>query len=356
MSSPRPLVVRCGAMGDMVMILSLVDLLSRRFGTPVDVLSSGGWTRPLLAGQAGVGELYLVGSRQTPFWLSRGQREVAAALAARPRGPVWIADKGRWPVSIVHRAGYPRDLVLVAHRDCRLGEHEHHIDRWLRFGHMTPRGLPAAASPDDSSTGTSSRSPPLQVSAAARAELDAWLAQLGVGGRRLVLVQAGNKRTMRWWAPRSRSTNTKYWPEERWGEVIRRVLDADAESRVLLLGVPAEAPLNDAIAAATRSDRVLNVARELPIPRLLALQERASGMLSVDTGPAHSAAALDCPLVVLFGEANVVHYLPRSPSGHVEAVQGIAGGREPRILSISVDDVWSAWCRLPVMIGRGAAA
>jgi heptosyltransferase-2/heptosyltransferase-3 len=171
-----------------------------------------------------------------------------------------------------------------------------------------------------------------------------------------VLVQAGNKRTMRWWAPRSRSTNTKYWPEARWGEVIRRVLDADADSRVLLLGVPAEAPLNEAIAAATRSDRVLNVARELPIPRLLALQERASGMLSVDTGPAHSAAALDCPLVVLFGEANVVRYLPRSPSGHVEAVQGIAGGREPRILSISVDDVWSAWCRLPVAIGRGAAA
>ena len=40
-----PLVVRCGAMGDMVILLSLTEGLSRRFGRPVDVVSSGGWTR-----------------------------------------------------------------------------------------------------------------------------------------------------------------------------------------------------------------------------------------------------------------------------------------------------------------------
>ena len=39
---------------------------------------------------------------------------------------------------------------------------------------------------------------------------------------------------------------------------------------------------------------------ELPLPRLLALQERAHSMISVNTGPAHSAAAMGCPLVVMF--------------------------------------------------------
>jgi hypothetical protein len=38
----RPLVVRFGAMGDMVIALALIEALHRRYGTPVDVVSSGG--------------------------------------------------------------------------------------------------------------------------------------------------------------------------------------------------------------------------------------------------------------------------------------------------------------------------
>ena len=34
----RPLVVRFGAMGDMVIVLGLIESLYRRFGVPVDVV------------------------------------------------------------------------------------------------------------------------------------------------------------------------------------------------------------------------------------------------------------------------------------------------------------------------------
>ena len=118
---------------------------------------------------------------------------------------------------------------------------------------------------------------------------------------------------MRWWAHRQRASNSKYWPEERWAAVIEALLRRDSRMVVVLLGVPAEASLNEDIASLVESDRVVNVARELPIPRLLALQERAVGMISVDTGPAHSAAALGCPLVVLFGQVNVDRWAPGVP-------------------------------------------
>ena len=52
--STRPLVMRCGAMGDMVLLLPLIRTLSESFRAPVDVVSSGGWTRPLLTGQKGL--------------------------------------------------------------------------------------------------------------------------------------------------------------------------------------------------------------------------------------------------------------------------------------------------------------
>ena len=105
------------------------------------------------------------------------------------------------------------------------------------------------------------------------------------------------------------------------------------------------------IASLVQSDRVVNVARELPIPRLLALQERALGMISVDTGPAHSAAALDCPLVVLFGQVNVDRWAPRSPRGAVQTVTG-GSGTNDGILGIAVQDVEEAWDRLQESIAR----
>jgi len=52
----RPLIVRFGSMGDVVISLALIHALHKRFGAPVDVISSGSWTKPLLESQPGVGQ------------------------------------------------------------------------------------------------------------------------------------------------------------------------------------------------------------------------------------------------------------------------------------------------------------
>lgn len=340
MPPARPLVVRCGAFGDMVIVLSLVAALSRRFDAPVDVLTSGSWSLPLLEGQPGVGHVHVVGSRRTPFLLDPLQRRVAQALRESGPRPAWVCDTNAWPRSFLSRAGLPRDHVLLAASDCPILPGEHHVDRWLRFANHTPAAFEADLL--DATTLAQWRAPPLSVPPAWRRDLQAWLTSRGLAESRLVLVQVGNKRTMRWWAPRRRETNTKDWPVARWADVIRYVLEQDAAVRVVLLGVPAEAAVNEEIRQAVSSARVYNAANELPVRRLLALQSVASGMISVDTGPAHSAAALGCPLVVLFGDARIERYAPRSPSGLVEVLQGPAGtGR--RIEAITTDQVLTAW-------------
>jgi heptosyltransferase-2/heptosyltransferase-3 len=76
-----------------------------------------------------------------------------------------------------------------------------------------------------------------------------------------------------------------------------------------------------------------------------ALCEAAHSMISVDTGPAHAAAALSVPLVVLYGAESPMHWLPRSPRG--APVLGVVG-RPPatRVDQIPVDAVFDAWCSL----------
>ena len=329
----------------MVIALGMIEAIHRRFGMPVDVVSSGGWTKPLLEGQSGVGDLHLIRSRRTPYALSPQQWRLVEVLRQRATGPVWLCDHSVQARKLLARAGIAQEWIIDVHRDCPWRQGEHNLDRWLRAARLSPEALPPMDPSAAAALFGDIRSPPLRVLPQWREDTANWLRTRGLADRPLVLIQAGNKRTMRWWAPRQRASNSKYWPEERWAAVIKSLLRRDSRVVVLLLGVPAEASLNDDIANLVRSDRVINVARELPVPRLLALQERASGMISVDTGPAHSAAALGCPLVVLFGQVNVARWTPRSPAG---AVQVLSGGRDASdgILGIAVKDVEEAWDRL----------
>jgi ADP-heptose:LPS heptosyltransferase len=65
-------------------------------------------------------------------------------------------------------------------------------------------------------------------------------------------------------------------------------------------------------------------------------------MISTDTGPAHSAAALGCPLVVIFGVEDPATYTPRSASGAVRVVSGELNG-ERTMLGVSAEAVVDAW-------------
>ena len=335
----RPLVVRFGAMGDMVMMTTLVRALSSRYGTPVDILSSGPWSRPLLASQPGVGTIYLLKGRKLPFFLSREQQALVQALQQRGAGPTWYCDTDDKCMKLLRRAGIGDDLICSARR-MPMVEGEHLIDYWQRFARQTP-----ATGDSGAVDRIVDAQPTLLVPARDLESLDQWLIARGLSGRQLLLVQPGNKRTMRR-GLRRRPTNTKWWPETRWASVVQALAEMHPQAAILMLGVPQEHGLNEEIIALAGAPNVVNLACELPIPRLLALQRQASAMISVDTGPAHSAAALGCPVVVLFGVADPVRITPRGAAASVRHLTG-RDAKGASILGITVERVLAAWQDLP---------
>jgi len=345
---PRPLVAHFGHFGDMVMLLPLIRTLNERFGQPVDLLTAGGWTRPLLGSQPGTGTIYWIRSRNDPYWVTPEQWGLVDALRRRGSGPAWMCDKaehtkGRW---LLARAGFPPESV-ADQVDYPRAPDEHTVDRWRRFAQVLPPSLEGVQLPGDSAGGiVPPRVPSLMVLPEWRADLEHWLAASGLAGRPLVLVQVGSKSTTRRGRPYQRRSNRKYWPIELWAQVIAGVAALERDAELLLMGVPIEAPLNDEILAQAREPRARNVARELPMTRLLALLERARGMVAVDTGPAHAAAAFDCPQVVIFGMEDPVEYEPRSPSGTVIALAGMVDGARS-MLGVRPEAVLDAWRRLP---------
>jgi heptosyltransferase-3 len=339
--SERPLVVRCGAFGDMVLITSLIRSLANRFGSEVDVLTSGPWSEPLLRGQPGVGEIFSVRSRKSPYWLSADQRRVVNRLRARGTGPTWCCDGNDAARSLLTRAGIGDNLIVDV-SDHPLLPGEHATEQWLRLGKLLPPAVQrweGAASEDSEPTAGGCR---LEVSERQRSDVKAWLRARGLQSAPLIAIQVGNKRTMRR-GLRRLAANAKYWPNEHWAAVLRHVRQRQPLHAILLLGTGPEYRLNQEIMALAQVERVFNVADDLPVPRLVALLARVEGLITVDSGPAHVAAAVGCPVVVLFGKASPSLYRPWGTEGaDVKLLTGQLKG-EPSMLGIDTNAVNAAW-------------
>ncbi|KGM52242.1 hypothetical protein N800_12475 [Lysobacter daejeonensis GH1-9] len=350
--SARPLLVRCGAFGDMVLVTPLIRFLAARYGQPVDVVSSGGWTPPLLQHEPAVGHLQLVTSRNTPYLLCPSQWALVRWLRARGRGPVYLCDADAEMAALLRRAGIAdEDIVGRLPSDAVVdGQQQLWPDRWLRMGARNPAKPYPALDIDPAPF----RLPALAVGEEDRRALAAWRAIHGLQGP-LVLFQPGNKRTHKRGTVATRQ-HPKHWPPERWAAVARAVWARLPDAQVVLCGSEGEhAVLEEIRAAADGDPRLHNLAGDLPIPRLLALLEVAHSMVSVDTGPAHAAAALGCPLVVLFGNASPAMWRPLGP-GHVHCLGG-ENGEQSQARDVPAEAVIAAWQELADAVAeRGRAA
>jgi len=139
------------------------------------------------------------------------------------------------------------------------------------------------------------------------------------------------------------AADERFWPIERWVELIQRIHARLPGARIVLCGSPREALLLEWIERAAQLPAV--TLRGLPIPGLFGLCAAAHSMVSIDTGPAHAAAALGLPLVVLFGRNPPEMTSPRSPTGSPVVCVG-GGPKAPRVDLISVDAVYQAWSTL----------
>jgi ADP-heptose:LPS heptosyltransferase len=335
----RPLVMRCGAFGDMVLLTVLLRQLHLRFGKPVDVISSGPWTEPLLEGESAVGRLYLIRSRRTPYWLSVQQRRLVAWLRERGSGPTWFCDRGEGR-GLLTRAGIPDDYICDTNAYA-WNPTETFTDRYLRLGSYTPKAFEGLL--PDAKPGVPSAAR-LSIPPAAWGELESWLAERRLTGREFVIIHPGSRHIARRWL-RARSGTTKYWPEDDWAKVVRAVRDVCSRHAILFSGTRAESRFNAEIIRRAGVQDAHNVADQLTVRTLLPLLQRAHSMISVDTGPAHAAAALGCPTVALFGTAPPDLYRPGGTQTPAVALTGVVEGRQ-NILGIEAQRVIDSWLEL----------
>lgn len=288
--SPRLLLVRTSALGDVVHALPVLTALRRQLpeahiGWVVEAASA-----PLVAGHPDLDETIVVRLRQ---WrrhpaASATRREVAAALGAlrRFRADAVLDLMGNHKAGIIARAAGGRRVIGLARRHRRepasavwLGEAveplgPHAVDHALS---LLP-ALGVAVEPADFGGDKLLRPEPRTVGQR--------LAAAGVGERPFVLLHPGA------------GWHDKRWPVARWGAAAGRLERASG-----LPTVVATAPGEEELAARVVS-AAGGAAVEVPapdLPTLGALLRRSRLALGGDTGPIHLAHALGTPVLCLMG-------------------------------------------------------
>jgi 3-deoxy-D-manno-octulosonic-acid transferase/heptosyltransferase-1 len=127
---------------------------------------------------------------------------------------------------------------------------------------------------------------PLQSSHEHR--VDMLLQEKGVNGNRLAAVNP----MARW--------DTKLWEPEKFAALADRIHD-ELHMSVLFTGSKSDRPIIEEIRHRMSKGGAINLAGEIGLKELAFLYTRCAALITTDTGPMHIAAAMDCPVIALFG-------------------------------------------------------
>jgi heptosyltransferase-2 len=280
--------------GDAILTLPALEALDRRFPRAEISLLGRSWVAGLFAGVAAVDRILAYESAGAHRCLA-GRWRLARALR-RERFDLAIlfpnsldAALVPWLARIPRRLGTPSDGrgLLLTHpvRVVRGSAERHQVFHYL--------GLVRALGADGDPT------PRLAVAPTAAESVDRILADAGVpAGSAIIALNPG-----------SVYGGAKRWPADRFAAAGDLLVDR-WNAQVVLVGSGGELPVLERVARAMRR-RAIVLGGRTDLAELAALLRRARLLLTNDTGAMHVAAAVDTPVVAVFGPTDADATGPR---------------------------------------------
>lgn len=109
---------------------------------------------------------------------------------------------------------------------------------------------------------------------------------------------------------------SRRWGEDNYTELVKRIV-TNLGHKVILLGTDDDRKAGDRISAAAGAKEVSNLAGKTSIREAAAILSRARFFVGNDSGPAHLAAAVGVPIVVLSGADDPAGTSPMAANKHL---------------------------------------
>ncbi|HKT10311.1 MAG TPA: glycosyltransferase family 9 protein [Terriglobia bacterium] len=305
---PRVLIIRAGAIGDTLMATPLVRAVRRTFPACHLVFLCSATAFDVLRFNPHIDQVIPIARRHAPAWLSQEKRRIHRTLRALDLDWALVLESHPIFFDLARQGGarriiaYSGDEHAQAFEPARFDPRKHSIENHLELAR--PLGLRQDGLQMELNTQPETIENAVQRLEAAGLARDDYV----------VGVHAG-------WGGRIRTptqTRLRSWPPDRFAEVVRWLVK-ERGVQVVLTGSAADCPLTSYIAR-TAGVPCIDLAGELTLLELAALIQRMNAYLTVDSGPAHMAAALGISLVTLWGPGIFEQTAPVSP------------GNPPRIL------------------------
>ena len=295
----RCLVVGPSWVGDMVMAQSLFIALKQRFpDLAIDVLAPA-WSKPMLAAMPQVraaiemplqhGELalatrYRLGKQlrtQQYDWAIVLPRSLKAALV-----PFWA--------NIPVRTGYKGEMRYGLLNDIRP------LDKSVLT--MTVQRFVTLGLPQNAALPPAITSPSLSVADKQRET-----------GRHKFL--ANPSQPLLALCPGAEYGGAKRWPAAYFAAVAQHWIAQGGQ--VILLGSGKDSPVTAQIASTVDAPACVDLAGKTSLQEVMALLAVADQVVSNDSGLMHIAAAVDTPVIALYGSSDPTYTPPLSPKAHI---------------------------------------
>lgn len=294
----RILVIRAGALGDTLMATPVITALARRHpGARIDFLASEG-AAPLVAGHRQLGDVLTLRQRNVPYAISLEKRRLVRQLQRNRYDLAVVLEHAPTYYELAERG---RAQAVSGFRTTPFDPSLHSMANNLRaagFAEWRRESLEMLVAPPDD------------------AAQEAAVALTRAAPGPLVGLHMGYGPSHR---KRNQEQRLRGWAVENFVVVARWL--AASGATIVLTGAREDRPGVDRLAALLPPERVLDVAGRTSIPTLVALLARLRLLVSVDSGPAHIAAALGTPLVVLWGPGILEQTRPISTKGPVAVVR-----------------------------------
>ncbi len=307
-SEPKKiLIMRSGAIGDVVMTTPLIKAIRRKFPSAEIDYIVGNWSKKVLEGNP---QLNRIISFDDKIVYDKKIKEIwglIKEIRTEQFDLAFVLDKSyHWGIlaylmGIKQRIGFDRFGEGFAHNlsvfyDGSKYEGDYNLEllEGLEKGETEARGKIIDKMID--------RQMKIPLSEAEEDFATAFFRKNKIKGRTIGIIAGGAKNP-------GQTMDLKRWPLENYVSLIRTL---SKEHNVLLLGGPSDKDVSERIGHEIKSANLFDAIGQCGIKESVALMKRCEVVVTHDTGPLHMAAATGTKVIALFGPTPAHRFAPRN--------------------------------------------
>lgn len=274
----RALILRCGALGDLVYATAVIDALREQYGDiTIDFITTPG-TGKLFENDPRIHQTFPLKHKKLPIWLSPQKRAIVHHSKEHPYDLLISLEFGKQFKSLINsiHATHKTGMGILHITDSITN---------LNRGEVTKQYYR-----DIIETDILSRAKPILIGI----QKSQWYEKFSLPENSIVIAPSNSHN-------QKKGLNYRAWPFEHWQSLIKTL---SIHTPVIIVGARGEEAFFDHIKPYPQN--VIDLVGKLTIGELITTIQNAKGLICTDSATGHIGAAVDTPTFVLMGPNNPI--------------------------------------------------